>query len=263
LLSCCDELSTQNWSGQGPGRTPGRRKSLAPPHTAEQHHHHYAAPTTASLNMTKEKSPQHVPIKTLPKPKRSPAYNTNVIKKKRSPNVMRPSGPMSSGGGSSNKSKQAAGVKRSTSSGVPAKKTTVVKIKDRRRDKRFLTIGYADEIRSPLKECQNIHANIKRSNSDQTSSSKPIKPSSGSEPSEVLYAQVTRTKSLKTDSPALPADRYMTPGVDRVRRAHSDRSTPRKHSHRTRLELKAGGHMHRIDSSNTPSRKSPRLNHLI
>ena len=240
--------------------TPIRKSSLAPqPHA---HNKHYLAPTAASINRTREKSPQHVPVKTL-KPKRSPAYSTNVIRKKRSPNVLRPATDhrQISGGSSSGKSKQV-NVKRSTSSGVN-KKTNVVK-KDRRKDKRFLTIGYQNEIRSPLKECQNIHANIKRSNSDNTgSSTKPLKQRIGSEASENisgLAIQVTRTRSLKTDSPALSADRYYTPSADRVRRAHSDRSTPRKYSHKTRLELKAG-QLHKIEA-NTP-RKSPRLNHLI
>ncbi len=135
--------------------TPGGRKSLAP-------QHHYAAPTTASLNRTRDKSPSNTTLKATTKPRKSPSYNTNVIKKKRSPNVASKQSIIHKQVvQDKSDSKQKAVVKRSASNGV-IKNKTVVKIKDRRKDKRFLTIGYADEIRSPLKECQNIHANIKR-----------------------------------------------------------------------------------------------------
>ena len=153
-------------------QTPGGRKSLAPQtprgrkSLAPQHHResdkHYAAPTTASLNRTRDKSPSNTTLKATTKPRKSPSYNTNVIKKKRSPNVASKQSIIHKQVvQDKSDSKQQAVVKRSASNGV-TKNKTVVKIKDRRKDKRFLTIGYADEIRSPLKECQNIHANIKR-----------------------------------------------------------------------------------------------------
>jgi len=273
--------------------TPSRAHSQQHRPTPDRH---YLAPTTASVNKVREKSPQHLsnktksrrspnsPSKTL-KPRRSPHYSTNVVKKKKSPSVVKQqiltgatrqtgsSVAKSANGSNAGKSSvssakidKTSGVKRSTSTGS---KKVIAKNRDRRKEKRFLTIGYPEEVRSPLKECQNIHANIKRSNSDQSSTGKvSVKQRTESQDSVFPQAvQVYRNRSLKSDSMmspsvALPTDKYLTPVAAAVRRAHSDRSTPRRQKYRTKLEV-TGGNMRDITVHQSLNRKSPRLSNLI
>ena len=63
---------------------------------------------------------------------------------------------------SSSKDRPKNNVRRTASSNV-RRRGEGSKPKARKRDdRRFLTIGYTEEVRSPLRECQNIHANVKR-----------------------------------------------------------------------------------------------------
>jgi len=273
------------------GTTPYKLPPTTPSRTNSHQHRptpdrRYLAPTTASVNKVREKSPQHLsnktksrrspisPSKTL-KTRRSPHYSTNVVKKKKSPSVVKQqiltgatkqssssSAKSTTSSVSSAKTEKTSGVKRSTSSGS---KKVIAKNRDRRKEKRFLTIGYPDEVRSPLKECQNIHANIKRSNSDQGSTGKASVKSRTESHDNVFpqAVQVYRNRSLKSDSMMSPSDKYRTPVVAAVRRANSDRSTPRRQKYRTKLEV-TGGNMRDITAQHqTPSRKSPRFSNLI
>jgi len=108
----------------------------------------------------------------------------------------------------------------------------------RKEERRYLTIGYVGEVRSPLKERQNIPANVRRSNSDQT----PSRTNSNHKSSEILtrsklrnaenlcmMSNVVRKHSLKSDmlmSPQLVKMEQNTPSKV-VKRTASDRSTPK------------------------------------
>lgn len=209
----------------------------------------------------------------ISKPKKSPAISSNrltttnttsvELKKRKSPNTAagrtvsrRPShrdAKMTKGSSQQSSSSNAktnngktANVRRTASSTVGGRKAKddAAGGRNRRKEKRFLTIGYLDEIRSPLKECKNIHANIKRSNSDQTPCSKrdvSSRTHSTTTPHQYQNIPVARSASLKSDvlmSPqvvklsgrsvpatlAISTPAGSTRAVDRVRRAKSERS---------------------------------------
>merc|ERR1719356_1411857 len=128
-------------------------------------------------------------------------------------------------------------VERSSSSGSRGRKNRVRRNRSdaesrtkRKEERRYLTIGYPGEVRSPLKERQNIPTNVRRSNSDQT-------PSRVYKPGEIMTrsklrngtAFVARKHSLKSDllmSPQLVKCEVDTPNV--VKRTVSERATPRR-----------------------------------
>ena len=107
----------------------------------------------------------------------------------------------------------------------------------RKEERRYLTIGYAGEVRSPLKERQNIPANVRRSNSDQTPSrttynkSSEILTRSKLRNAENMYtmSNVVRKHSLKSDvlmSPHIVKIEPNTP-TKLVKRTASERATPK------------------------------------
>merc|ERR1711971_709706 len=118
--------------------------------------------------------------------------------------------------------------------------------------RRHLTIAYPGEVRSPLKERQNLDANVKRSNSDQTPSKKHNKPLENNravkqappsaENNDYVNVVVVRKHSLRSDllmspRPDIPSalqdtiQDVTTPRSDKVRRAMSDRChTPRSNA---------------------------------
>merc|ERR1719414_824544 len=171
-------------------------KTSAGPRTSA----HYAAQTVATMNKRRDKSPLLPPPQPI-KTKRSPSVRTHLHfennRRRKSPNIQ-PKQRTLERRPSSNASAKV-GVRRTVSNPKKTKKDR----SNRRNDRRFLTIGYEDELRSPLRECSNIQANIKRSNSDQTPSNKKEHARSTRTPlaAENSYQniQVFRTQSLKSD----------------------------------------------------------------
>jgi len=106
----------------------------------------------------------------------------------------------------------------------------------RKEERRYLTIGYVGEVRSPLKERQNIPANVRRSNSDQTPSRTTYKSSEILTRSKLRNAEnmcimssVVRKHSLKSDvlmSPQIVKIEPNTP-TKLVKRTASERATPK------------------------------------
>jgi len=230
-------------------------KTSAGPRTSA----HYTAQTVATMNKRRDKSPNMPPTIQA---KKSPNVRTHLHfdnRRRKSPNLQ-PNQRTLERRPSSNTSAKA-GVRRTVSNPKKTKKDRA----NRRNDRRFLTIGYEDELRSPLRECSNIQANIKRSNSDQTPSSKKDQARSGRTPqaSENSYQniQVFRTQSLKSDVMMSPALK-MTPRNDRVRRAMSERTTPRPFIKVTSSSVHKGLFRGDIVGEGTP-RRSPRLQNLI
>ena len=142
-------------------------------------------------------------------------------------------------------------VERSSSAGSKTKKNRVrrnrsdAESRARRREekRRYLTIGYPGEVRSPLKERQNIPANVRRSESDRT----PSRPSKTSgdvimtraklqevenlPDYENIAVNVVRKHSLKSDMLMSPKPRGTFPSTPasarHVKRAASERqATP-------------------------------------
>ena len=101
---------------------------------------HYTAPTISTLAKKRDKSPL-----APPRLKRSPTVRT--LERKKS---------------DAKSGQKAASVRRTSSNTAPSRKGSEGGRGRRRDDRRFLTIGYNEDVRSPLKECQNIHANVKR-----------------------------------------------------------------------------------------------------
>ena len=113
----------------------------------------------------------------------------------------------------------------------------------RKEERRYLTIGYPGEVRSPLKERQNIPANVRRSESDRT----PSRGQKGGQEQVMTRAKlqeveniadyenvavnVVRKHSLKSDVLMSPKPRQNLPhtpaSARHVKRAASERSTPR------------------------------------
>ena len=147
-------------------------------------------------------------------------------------------------------------MERSSSAGSKSKKNRVrrnrsdAESRARRREeknsRRYLTIGYPGEVRSPLKERQNIPANVRRSESDRT----PSRPSKNMGDSvmtrgklqevenlrdyeNIALNTVVRKHSLKCDMLMSPKPQGHVPNTPltasrQVKRAASERqSTPR------------------------------------
>jgi len=214
----------------------------------------YANPTISSIIKAKEKSPIYEPVE----PRDNLRPNPSV--KARSPNPSITSAPQKIKKSPREPSYQNVKVERKNSnsrdikrhpierstSGSKGRKNRVKRNRSnaekertrRKEERRYLTIGYPGEVRSPLKERQNIPANVRRSNSDQTPSRASYK--SGGEiltrsklrNAEAIYSNMTnvvRKHSLKSDllmSPHLVKIDQGTP-AKLVKRTASERSTPR------------------------------------
>merc|ERR1719499_2623132 len=130
------------------------------------------------------------PQKSRRSPKENTYQNVNVERKSSlSRDLKKHSVQRSTSGSKDRRSK----VKRNRSNAEKEKAK-------RKEERRYLTIGYPGEVRSPLKERQNIPTNVRRSNSDQT-------PSRVYKPGEIMTrsklrnetAFVARKHSLKSD----------------------------------------------------------------
>ena len=183
----------------------------------------YANPTIASSNKVRDKSPiyENQTKANNGKLATEPTYQNVLVENKNSRDIMK------------------VPVERSTSRGkkprVRRNKSDAEK-KERRRkeERRYLTIGYPGEVRSPLKERQNIPANVRRSESDRT----PTRYKAGDimtrarlrevENMENLNISVVRKHSLKSDmlmSPQVLQPQFQSPR--HVKRTASERSTPK------------------------------------
>ena len=123
---------------------------------------------------------------------------------------------------------------------IPKKQDTPKPRNTQRRSKRiegrrFLTIGYDGEVRTPLKEKKNIlgPAKVQRSKSAQTptNKSKVIKKSSDDKENEVFCQKVQRSLSLRSPRPQIIVPDSLretiydvtTPKSEKVKRHLSDR----------------------------------------
>jgi len=204
----------------------------------------YANPTISSTIKAKDKSPVYEPVQPantttplhvtsapqkLKKSPREPTYqNVKVERKNSNPRDIKKHTVERSSSGSKDRK---ARVKRNRSNAEKERAR-------RKEERRYLTIGYVGEVRSPLKERQNIPANVRRSNSDQT----PSRTNTNYKSSEILtrsklrnaenlcmMSNVVRKHSLKSDvlmSPQLVKMEQNTP-VKLVKRTASERSTPK------------------------------------
>ena len=213
----------------------------------------YANPTIASINKARDKSPNyHEPQpgavnkrgarSKSPKPSaatkspKEPSYQNVKVERKNSNSrdIMRHPVERSSSSGSRGRKNR---VRRNRSDAESRTK--------RKEERRYLTIGYPGEVRSPLKERQNIPANVRRSESDRTPS-RGQKGGGGQEQVmtraklqeveniadyENVAASVVRKHSLKSDVLMSPKPRQNLPhtpaSARHVKRAASERSTPR------------------------------------
>ena len=124
---------------------------------------HYTTQTISTLNKMRDKSPNPLPplsIKSISS-KKSPMNRAltvdSIQRRKKSP----PQKPAANVSTRSQERNPTTGVRRSVSNSAPRKRSEAGRGR-RREERRYLTIGYPEEARSPLKECLNIHANIKR-----------------------------------------------------------------------------------------------------
>ena len=185
----------------------------------------YAKPTIASSNKARDKSPiyENQAKPSGGKVATEPTYQNVLVERKNS----------------NSRDIVRVPVERSTSRGkksrVRRNKSDAEK-KERRRkeERRYLTIGYPGEVRSPLKERQNIPANVRRSESDRT----PTNYKAGDimtrarlrevENLENIQISVVRKHSLKSDvlmSPQMVKPQFQSPR--HVKRTASERSTPK------------------------------------
>jgi len=258
----------------------------------------YANATISSSIKAREKSPHYEPVQPRdnPKPrdgaKKSPNPSITSAPQKSKKSPREPSQPTYQNVRVERKNSNSRDIKkhpvaRSTSESkdrknrVKRNRSNAEKERSRRKEeRRYLTIGYPGEIRSPLKERQNIPANVRRSNSDQTPSrttykSGEILTRSKLKNAENIYANmstVVRKHSLKSDMLMSPHLVKMDQGTPArlVKRTASERSTPRStpyakigsntpvitiSGHRSRnLEL-----MKSLRMSTDSPRRSPRL----
>ena len=223
---------------------PNRRLSTA----------NYANPTIASTNRASNKSPAVIETVGVQSRRgaRSKSPRPSAIKSPKEPSYQNVKVERTN---SNSRDIKRHPVERSSSAGSKSKKNRVrrnrsdaesrAKRREEKRDgRRHLTIGYPGEVRSPLKERQNIPANVRRSESDRT----PSRPSKNTGDSRMTRAKlqevenlpdyeniavnVVRKHSLKCDmlmSPKPQANIPNTPltASSKVKRAASERSTPR------------------------------------
>jgi len=256
----------------------------------------YANPTISSTIKAKDKSPVYEPVQSrenyrqLSTKTRSPNSNLTSApqKLKRSPKEPTYQNVKVERKNSNSRDIKKHHVERSTSGSkerkgrVKRNRSNAEKERARRKEeRRYLTIGYVGEVRSPLKERQNIPANVRRSNSDQTPSSTTYNTSDILTRSKLrnsenmcMMSNVVRKHSLKSDvlmSPQLVKMEQGTPSK-LVKRTASERATPKStpykmaghgsltpvislSSHRTKnLEL-----LKSLRVSKDSPRRSPRL----
>ena len=223
---------------------PNRRLSTA----------NYANPTIASINRASNKSPallEPVAVQSR-RGARSKSPRQSAIKSPKEPSYQNVKVERTN---SNSRDIKRHPVERSSSAGSKSKKNRVrrnrsdaesrTKRREEKRDgRRYLTIGYPGEVRSPLKERQNIPANVRRSESDRT----PSRPSKNTGESmmtraklqevenlpdyENIAVNVVRKHSLKCDMLMSPKPQTNIPNTpltasSKVKRAASERSTPR------------------------------------
>jgi len=205
----------------------------------------YANPTIASSMKSKEKSPCGIEVSSRVSTRpRSPYYenksseliskvslddnpvyeNVKVVRKKSSSRDIKRHGVHRSVSSSKDKKNR---VRRNKSSSEKEKS-------NRKEERRYLTIGYSGEIRSPLKERQNLPANVRRSNSDQTPSTSVYKPREIITRSKLNNENLNVTKNVIRKH-SLKSDALMSPQANRmgkvtpksVKRTASERSTPK------------------------------------
>ena len=211
----------------------------------------YANPTIASINKTRDKSPVYEPVAGQAggrRTARSKSPNPSAIKSPKEPSYQNVKVERNN---SNSRDIKRHPVERSSSAGSKTKKNRVrrnrsdAESRARRREekRRYLTIGYPGEVRSPLKERQNIPANVRRSESDRT----PSRPSKTSgdvimtraklqevenlPDYENIAVNVVRKHSLKSDMLMSPKPRGTFPSTPasarHVKRAASERqATP-------------------------------------
>ena len=172
----------------------------------------YANPTIASINKTRDKSPVYEPVAGQAggrRTARSKSPNPSAIKSPKEPSYQNVKVERNN---SNSRDIKRHPVERSSSAGSKTKKNRVrrnrsdAESRARRREekRRYLTIGYPGEVRSPLKERQNIPANVRRSESDRT----PSRPSKTS--GDVI---MTRAKLQEVEN--LPAYENVAVNVER------------------------------------------------
>ncbi|XP_059091466.1 uncharacterized protein LOC131887003 [Tigriopus californicus] len=131
----------------------------------------------------------------------------------------------------------------------------------RHEEKRHLTIGYSGEVRSPLRERQNIVPTVQRSKSAQTPLQRKAvnKKTTAADDDEnnSLHPMVRRSQSMRDpegNEENLPSPAQMsggTPNINSVKRHHSER-TPKERAHLKRLESRRKNSS--IHSAYTPMR---------
>jgi len=249
----------------------------------------YANPTISSTNKTVEKSPLYeqisVPRRSKARSKARSKSPNNVSKSPKEPSYQNVRVDRKN---SNSRDIKRHPVERSSSSGSKSRKNRVRRNKSdadgrtkRKEERRYLTIGYPGEVRSPLKERQNIPANVRRSESDRTPSRvykssdvmtrARLQELENLEDFENIGVNVVRKHSLKCDmlmSPK-PKSQLVTP-IRQVKRAASERqSTPKTAPNRTRntplLSLNDHRRLNRVElemiknaAMETP-RRSPRF----
>ena len=131
--------------------------------------------------------------------------------------------------------------------------------------RRFLTIGYDGEVRSPLKDKQNtIVATVQRSKSAQTAINKKVvkKQVSTNKENEIITNNVQRSYSLRSPMPKIVVPASLketiydvtTPKSEKVKRHLSDRvMTPKGGRHEAIPFIKDV-----LASNRTPRGRSPR-----
>jgi len=131
-------------------------------------------------------------------------------------------------------------------------------------ERRYLTIGYPGDVRSPLKETQNLISNQGKLNGDQTPGRTPgrkvaskavVRSVDEQENLEALSVFVARTHSLRSDALMSPFKVETISPLTRVKRAQSDRGSPRRSPY---IRPDASSHRYVMEVSGTP-RRSPRL----
>ena len=190
----------------------------------------YANPTIASSNKVRDKSPIYEnQVKTnAGKTAAEPSYQNVMVERKNS----------------NSRDIKRVPVERSTSRGRKSRvrrNRSDAEKKERRRkeERRYLTIsGYPGEgVRSPLKEKQNIPANVRRSESDRTPSRYKegdimtrarLREVENMENINNININVVRKHSLKSDSlmsPQLEQAKFQSPRY--IKRTASERATPK------------------------------------
>jgi hypothetical protein len=217
----------------------------------------YAAPTIASAARATEPSPVAV---VAPRIRKSPAAGGGA-RPRRSPNTAQqakkspqPLHPVYQNVRVERKVSNSRDLRKATGAAAPKERSGKSKVRrnrsqqertarraERADERRYLTIGCPGEMRSPLRETQNLLA-VRRSNSDQTPGRKVVTRSGLQAEQENLLtavAMVARKHSLRSDSLMSPHKVSRCPvhrlyhhqqevmvasQVTRVKRAHSERS---------------------------------------